>query len=467
MGTPAVPAKKMTSTSSKKILCRLILPIIISSDAVAAYSNVHYRHVRKFGSISSRIRSNGAPSSLIFRQNGKNPNQNRHPLQRREGVRVSTTACKSTTSDDATTHRSIPDLQHMKLAASLARIGYGNTFPNPAVGCVLVRHHNGDSSLDDIIGSGFHPKAGMPHAEVFALLEACGHVEDGVAAARSVMGVVGDGDASGDVETLNSKVLGLFTTYKSEGGASKLFHNHFDDCNVTAYVTLEPCCHYGQTPPCALSLAASGIDRVVVGFRDPNPRVDGGGIQVLQNAGIGVHVLGQRSSNGEKTSSDEMEAAKDCSNLVNYFVKRIAPREDPVEKLEDVITGKKRRVLRSIAGRQKSANKMQQIPWPKEESVAEDDKKNSEFAEDVPLSSRFLESIDQALWDHEIVLLKLNKVVKKKKGAKIIGGRIAEILDAHVAQVIGHTALLYRPAFPPVLDLDELAEEDTANANSD
>jgi len=75
----------------------------------------------------------------------------------------------------------------MRRAAALARIGYGNTYPNPAVGCVIVRPDaNGDDD-DVVVGFGFHPRAGWPHAEVFALLEACGHVDDGVAAARSVM----------------------------------------------------------------------------------------------------------------------------------------------------------------------------------------------------------------------------------------------------------------------------------------
>ena len=83
------------------------------------------------------------------------------------------------------------DIQYMNLATSFARIGYGNTFPNPAVGCVLVRHRDCDG--DVVVGSGFHPRSGMPHAEVFALLEACGHVEDGVASARAVMEAKGEG----------------------------------------------------------------------------------------------------------------------------------------------------------------------------------------------------------------------------------------------------------------------------------
>lgn len=67
------------------------------------------------------------------------------------------------------------------------------------------------------------------------------------------------------------------------------------------------------------------------------------------------------------------------------------------------------------------------------------------------------------LWDHEIVLLRLNNVVHKKKGAKLLSQRVANELNAHVAQVLGHTALLYRPGFNPVLDLDELASNDDGN----
>mmetsp|Transcript_3560 Transcript_3560/g.7861 ORF Transcript_3560/g.7861 Transcript_3560/m.7861 type:complete len:440 (-) Transcript_3560:31-1350(-) len=439
----------MTMTQSRSTMTmlfyQLVLQTIVSSSVVAAFSNVHYHGC-----------------------NGPKTISNNH-LQNREYFHASKTVRRSTSSDDATITSPPPatrlsnDIKHMNLATSLARIGYGNTFPNPAVGCVLVRQNDDDdSSLGSIIGSGFHPKAGMPHAEVFALLEACGHVEDGVAAARSVMGATEDGT---DDTSLNNKVLELLTTYKSEDGASELFNDHFVDCNVTAYVTLEPCCHVGQTPPCALSLVAAGVTRVVVGYRDPNPRVDGGGIQLLQDAGIGVQVLRLSNSARQLKYNEEAKAAAECSYLVKYFVKRISPRGE--EHLEDAISGKNRMVLRTIAGRQKTEGTIHQVEWPKDKSLLKKDKEESDFAENVPLDNRLLERIDQSLWDHEIVLLRLNKAVKKKKGAKILGGRVAEALNAHVAQVIGHTALLYRPAFPPVLDLDELAKKDADDSNSD
>ena len=153
---------------------------------------------------------------------------------------------------------------------------------------------------------------------------------------------------------------------------------------------------------------------------------------------------------------------------MKYFVKRISPREESSPKLDDIINGKKRRILRSIAGRQKTEGNIQQLDWPKDHfSAKEEDNEESEIsAQHISINHRYLERIDAALWDHEIVLLRLNKVVNKKKEAKILGGRIAEILNAHVAQVIGHTSLLYRPGFPPVLDLDELIlDEEDLNSN--
>lgn len=118
------------------------------------------------------------------------------------------------------------DEQYMQLAIELASRGRFTTTPNPAVGCVLVR--NGE-----IVGKGFHFKAGEPHAEVMALREA------------------------------GEKARG-----------------------ATAYVTLEPCSHYGRTPPCALGLINAGVAKVIAAMRDPNPQVAGRGLQMLKDAGI-------------------------------------------------------------------------------------------------------------------------------------------------------------------------------------
>lgn len=122
------------------------------------------------------------------------------------------------------------DHVHMAHALRLAERGLYTTQPNPRVGCVIARG-------DTVLGTGWHPQAGQPHAEVFALREA------------------------GD----------------SARGA-------------TAYVTLEPCAHHGRTPPCADALIAAGVGRVVIAHEDPFPQVDGRGIEKLRAAGIGVQL---------------------------------------------------------------------------------------------------------------------------------------------------------------------------------
>ncbi|MCL1036223.1 bifunctional diaminohydroxyphosphoribosylaminopyrimidine deaminase/5-amino-6-(5-phosphoribosylamino)uracil reductase RibD [Shewanella submarina] len=123
---------------------------------------------------------------------------------------------------------SAQDIQMMARAIQLAKRGRFTTAPNPNVGCVLTVN-------DEIVGEGFHIQAGGPHAEVHALRMA------------------------GD---------------KSRG--------------ATAYVTLEPCSHYGRTPPCAKGLIEAGVARVVVAMTDPNPQVAGRGINMLKDAGIEV-----------------------------------------------------------------------------------------------------------------------------------------------------------------------------------
>ncbi|WP_413692911.1 bifunctional diaminohydroxyphosphoribosylaminopyrimidine deaminase/5-amino-6-(5-phosphoribosylamino)uracil reductase RibD [Psychromonas sp. KJ10-2] len=122
------------------------------------------------------------------------------------------------------------DNNFMQLALSLAKKGRFTTSPNPNVGCVIVKDGG-------IVGEGFHQKAGTPHAEVHALAMA------GAQAA-----------------------------------------------NATCYVTLEPCAHFGRTGPCALALVKAGVKRVIVAMVDPNPKVAGGGIRILEEAGIQVDV---------------------------------------------------------------------------------------------------------------------------------------------------------------------------------
>ncbi len=122
------------------------------------------------------------------------------------------------------------DLDHrfMARAIRLARQGLYTTHPNPRVGCVLV-------SEGEVVGEGYHRRAGEPHAERNALAQA------------------------------GERARG-----------------------ATAYVTLEPCCHHGRTPPCSEGLIEAGVSRVVAAMRDPNPRVAGEGFTQLRAAGIAV-----------------------------------------------------------------------------------------------------------------------------------------------------------------------------------
>lgn len=122
--------------------------------------------------------------------------------------------------------RANDDERYMRQAVTLAMRGEGAVEPNPMVGCVIVR--NGE-----VVGQGFHERFGGPHAEVNALAEA------------------------------GERAMG-----------------------ATAYVTLEPCCHFGKTPPCTQALIRAGIGRVVIAVDDPFREVRGRGIAELQSAGV-------------------------------------------------------------------------------------------------------------------------------------------------------------------------------------
>ena len=126
------------------------------------------------------------------------------------------------------TEQTVLDAHYMARAIELARKGLYTTHPNPRVGCVIVRD-------GQIVGEGWHVRAGEPHAEVYAL-RAAGELARG----------------------------------------------------ATAYVTLEPCSHHGRTPPCAEGLVTAGVARVVAAMQDPNPEVAGRGLKRLTDAGIDV-----------------------------------------------------------------------------------------------------------------------------------------------------------------------------------
>jgi diaminohydroxyphosphoribosylaminopyrimidine deaminase/5-amino-6-(5-phosphoribosylamino)uracil reductase len=339
----------------------------------------------------------------------------------------------------------------MKQAVHAASHGLGNTYPNPAVGCVLV-------SSGEVIGVGFHPKAGYPHAEIFALFEACGLINSGMEAAKNVVEYTKHKIQSNDM----MKIDELSAIYSSKDGAKQLFERKLSDRNVTAYVTLEPCCHYGKTPPCALSLVLAGVSRVVVGYRDPNPRVDGGGVSLLRKEGIQVDLMNRDDSLAE--SEEESRIAQSCADIVSAFVKRISPRTKNdglgLDDYESSMNGAKRSLLRSIAGRRKMEGRLVEFSWPSSSSLrhAEIDSSGTDEAiATVELNHRWMEHIDAALWDKELILLRLGGAIQKKRDAKILGERIAHELKAHVAQVVGHTVLLYRPGRPPILDLNQVS----------
>lgn len=123
------------------------------------------------------------------------------------------------------------DQGFMALALQEARKGVGLSNPNPPVGCVLVKEGR-------VIGRGVHTQAGEAHGEIKALRDAAARGED--------------------------------------------------PSSATAYVTLEPCCYHGRTPPCTDALLKAQVRRVVIGARDPNPRVDGGGVAILASHGVEV-----------------------------------------------------------------------------------------------------------------------------------------------------------------------------------
>ncbi|KAJ1451409.1 cytidine deaminase-like protein [Pelagophyceae sp. CCMP2097] len=142
------------------------------------------------------------------------------------------------------------DAAMMREAIELALRGRGKTFPNPIVGCVIVA-----SDGCTVLGSGFHPAAGEPHAEIFAMRDA-----------GAVFGLAESGAGGWSVDNVAALA------------------------GATAYVTLEPCSHHGRTPPCCDALVAARVGRVVIGIEDPAPWVSGNGIARLRASGVRVDV---------------------------------------------------------------------------------------------------------------------------------------------------------------------------------
>jgi diaminohydroxyphosphoribosylaminopyrimidine deaminase / 5-amino-6-(5-phosphoribosylamino)uracil reductase len=158
----------------------------------------------------------------------------------------------------------------MQLALRLARRGYGMTSPNPMVGAVLVKKGG-------IIGRGWHHGAGLPHAEIEALRDA-----------------------------------------QRQGNSTK---------GSTLYVTLEPCCTHGRTPPCTDAIIAAGIKRVVVGTTDPNPNHSGRAFKILRRAGIEV-VGSSRCDDRMAQRAVPTNLASECTKLneaFNHWIVHHAP----------------------------------------------------------------------------------------------------------------------------------------------
>src|SRR3954454_17204901 len=149
-------------------------------------------------------------------------------ISARPRISASSSAGSAPTPIDRLAGSSMNDIAHMRTAIALARRGLGDVWPNPAVGCVIVRDGR-------VVGRGWTQPGGRPHGETEALARA--------------------------------------------GEAAR---------GATAYVSLEPCCHWGRTPPCTGALIAAGIQRVVVALEDPDPRVAGEGVRRLRAAGLEV-----------------------------------------------------------------------------------------------------------------------------------------------------------------------------------
>jgi diaminohydroxyphosphoribosylaminopyrimidine deaminase/5-amino-6-(5-phosphoribosylamino)uracil reductase len=144
------------------------------------------------------------------------------------------------------------DANFMKAALALAKKGLGCVAPNPAIGCIIVKDNK-------IIGRGFHKKFGGPHAEINALADC-----------------------------------------KKKG---------FSPAGATMYVTLEPCCHFGKTPPCTNAIIKAGIKKVVAAVKDPTRKVAGKGFKILKKAGIEV-VTGICKDEAERLNAGFFKSAR-------------------------------------------------------------------------------------------------------------------------------------------------------------
>ncbi len=184
----------------------------------------------------------------------------------------------------------------MQRAIQLAAKGLGRTSPNPVVGAVLVKDKR-------VVGDGYHTRAGEAHAEIVALKEAG----------------------------------------ESARGA-------------TMYVSLEPCCHHGRTPPCVPEIVSAGVATVVVGLVDPDPRVQGGGIRALREAGVAVEL------------ADE-DSQEQCAEVNRAFICRLLRGRPYVTlKFASSLDGK----IASRTGRSKYISGIEARKWVHRERDSHD-----------------------------------------------------------------------------------------------
>ena len=192
------------------------------------------------------------------------------------------------------------DIKYMKIALRLGQRGLGRTWPNPSVGCVIVKSPTEEGI---IIGRGSTQKGGAPHAET---------------------------------EAINQSI----NVY----GKDSLV-------DATAYVSLEPCCHHGNTPPCVNSLIDAGIRRVVIGCVDPDPRVSGRGMEILKKSGMEV-TIGVLQDEAERLNAGFIYKVKLGRPLVTLKVAttadgRIATKTGESKWITGPLSRKRSHIMRS------------------------------------------------------------------------------------------------------------------------
>lgn len=162
--------------------------------------------------------------------------------------------------------------EYMRTALKLAAKAEDKTYPNPMVGAVVVKNGR-------IIGRGYHRKAGEDHAEIMALRQAQGHGS----ALLTINGEQGKAFFEHSYEAFPRRTMAIKNAPAGSRGAK---------CPKGAemFVTLEPCVHYGKTPPCAPAIIKSGIKKVNIAMTDPNPLMRGRGVRALRKAGVTVKV---------------------------------------------------------------------------------------------------------------------------------------------------------------------------------